>query len=248
MKRRLLVLACLLAPCAGMADAVAYRSRVDIAVANNDKTAFHHVHDWSSKKLDALFDDIANHDKFFSAANDFSYVEAKDGQGKLLFRSPSPALTKLWISPDGQFFVGLSGIRRYNPYQLVVWQRDGKVLHREHIASEVARLTSEQRSEFSTRFPEAQAFLSKRYFNHGNAAYLDFSLQGMSKKIGMPALEYLRKLSVPHPYSGDFAESVTNSVVWFDDSDPALRMERTALGWMLYLRSPGGRQMAIQVS
>ncbi|MEO5672104.1 MAG: hypothetical protein ABIR26_15545, partial [Ramlibacter sp.] len=99
MKRRPLLLACLLVPCGAMADAVAYRSRVDIS-ATNDKTSFRHVHDWSSKKLDALFDDIANHDKFFSAANDFSWVEARDKGEQVIFRSPSPALTKLWISPD----------------------------------------------------------------------------------------------------------------------------------------------------
>ena len=246
MKRRPLILASLLAPCGAIADSVAYRGRVDIT-ESNDRIAFRHVHDWSSRKVDALFEDIANHDKFFTAANDFSWVEARDARGQVLFRSPSPAFTKLWISPDSQFFVGLSGIRRSNPYQLAVWRRDGQLVHRQHISSEVAKLSPEQRKDFALRFPEAQALLSNRYFSYENATYLDFSIQGMPKKIGMPASDYLRKLSVPHPYSGDFAESVTNSVIWFDDSNPAPRMEQTALGWSLYLRSPGGKQMEITV-
>lgn len=246
MKRRPLLLACVLAPSGALADSVAYRSKVDIS-ASDTKTAFRHVHDWSSKKVDPLFDDIANHDKFFSAANDFSWVEARDPAGQVFFRSPSPALTRLWVSPDSQLFVGLSGIRRSNPYQLVVWRRDGKLLHREHIASEVAKLSTEQRRDLAQKFPEAESFLTKRFFSYGSSNYVDFSIQGIQKKIGMPAWEYLRKLSVPHPYSGDFAESVTNAVIWFDESNPAPRLERSATGWTLHLRSPGGKQMQIPV-
>ncbi|MEO5670527.1 MAG: hypothetical protein ABIR26_07520, partial [Ramlibacter sp.] len=126
-------------------------------------------------------------------------------------------------------------------------RRDGRVLHREHVASEVAKLSTDQRRDFAQRYPDAEAFLSKRYFSYGSSNYLDFSIQGLERKIGTPAWDHLRKLSVPHPYSGDFAESVTNNVIWFDDASPAPRMERSATGWTLHLRSPGGRQMQIPV-
>jgi hypothetical protein len=134
------------------ADVYRYGGRHEIET-NNGTVSFRHVHDWSSEKLQPLFFDLTHHDRFFSSANDFSYVELRDSAGKVLFRSPSPALTKLWISPDSQLLVGFSDVMVYNPYQLMVWQRDGTLLHREHISAEVAKISSENRREFAQRFP-----------------------------------------------------------------------------------------------
>jgi hypothetical protein len=37
-----------------------------------------------------------------------------------------PALTLLWISPDSRYVVGLSNVKLWNPYQLVVFSRAGR--------------------------------------------------------------------------------------------------------------------------
>jgi hypothetical protein len=45
-----------------------------------------------------------------------------------LFRVPVPALTYIWISPDSKYVVGLSNIKLWNPYQIVVYSRSGERL------------------------------------------------------------------------------------------------------------------------
>ena len=62
-----------------------------------------------------------------------------------------------------------------NPYQLVVWRRDGTLVQSVHISDEVAKLTPEQRGDFAKRFPAAERFLSGRYFTYNDSTYLDYS-------------------------------------------------------------------------
>jgi hypothetical protein len=134
-----------------------------------------------------------------------------------------------------------------NPYQLVVWQHDGTVVHREHISAEVAELTPEHRREFAKRFPKAEQFLSGRYFIHGNSTYLDYSILGVPNHISKAAWDYLFPLRVPHPYSDDFGESVTNSVEWFDRERPNVSIARNGTEIVLSLRSPTGKHVTIPV-
>ena len=246
MKQWLLILLLLVCTRNARADRVGYGGLHEIAATNGNLTC-RHVHNWESKKLDSLFSDLTHHQRFFSAANDFSFVELRDGD-KVLFRSPSPALTHLWISPDSQFLVGLSRIKLYNPYQLVVWQRDGTLLHHEHISDEVAKLSPQQKRDFAKRFPKADKFLAGRYFTHDNKTYLDYSILGVPNAIGKGAWDYLYPLRVKHPYSDDFGESVTNIVEWFDREhpQPSIVGARAALG--LSLRSPSGKQMIIPLT
>ena len=225
------------------ADALAYGGRHEVSATTGSLT-FRHVHNWDSPKLRTLFSDLTHHERFFSGANDFSFVELRDDD-KILFRSRSPALTHLWISPDSQFLVGLSDIMLYNPYQLVVWQRDGTLIHREHISAEVAKVSAEQRREFARRFPKAEQFLAARYFAYGNGTYLDYSILGVPNEIGNAAWTYLYPFRVPHPYSDDFGESVTNSVEWFNPERPDLTIAHTGTELTLSLRSPRGKRMII---
>ena len=243
MKQLFLIL--LLAFCTGKAhaDAVAYGGRHEVRATRGSLT-FHHFHDWDSPKLRTLFSDLTHHERFLSPANDFSFVELRGGN-KVLFRAPSPALTHLWISPDSQFLVGLSDVMRSNPYQLVVWRRDGTLIHREHISAAVAKVSAEQRRDFARRFPTAEQFLAARYFTYGKGMYLDYSIVGVPNEIGDAAWNYLHPFRVAHPYSGDFAESVTNSVEWFNREHPDLTIARTGTGLTLSLRSPGGKRMII---
>lgn len=237
------VLQCL--PIALRADAVAYGGPHEI-IAKEGILTFSHFHNWDAPQVEQLFSDLIRHERFFSAANNFSFVELREGK-TVLFRSPSSALTKLWISSDGQYFVGLSSIMLRNPYQLVIWRRDGAVVHREHISSEVAKLSLEQRQEFAKRFPEAERFLSKRYFVYGDSTYLDYRILGVPNNIGSAAWTHLDRLRVPHPYADDFSESVTNIVEWFDRRNPDLKLLRKGHELSVSWRSPTGKRVTIIV-
>ena len=245
MKRWLFILLAVIAVGSAHGDYAAYGGSHKVTTTSGSLT-FRHVHNWDSPKLAPFFSNLRHHERFFSAANDFAFVELRDGS-KILFRSPSPALTHLWISPDGQFLVGLSDIMLRNPYQLVVWQRDGTLLHREHISGEVAKLSLQQRRDFAKRFPKAEQFLAGRYFTQGDATYLDYSILGMPNEIGDAAFNYLFPYRVRHPYSDDFAESVTNVVEWFDPKHPELSLAGNGAALILSLRSPTGKRMRIQL-
>ena len=227
------------------ADGDGYGGTHQAATATGTLT-FHHVHNWDSPKVDFLFRDLTHHERFFTAANDFAFVELRDG-GTVLFRSPSPALTDLWISPDAQFVIGLSHVMLSNPYQLVVWQRDGTLVHREHISAEVANLSPDQRRDFANRFPDAERFLSGRYFAHRGATYLDYSIPGIPNKIGDAACNYLVPFLVQHPYSDDFSSSVTNWVEWFDRKNPDVSIARSGTQLSVSLRSPNGKRLTIPI-
>ncbi|HYF37891.1 MAG TPA: hypothetical protein VD994_21490 [Prosthecobacter sp.] len=243
MNRLLTTLMFLTALQCALADGTGY-SGYHEASATRGSLTVRHSHDWSSKKVHSLFQDLSHHEKFLTAANDFASTELRDGS-TVLFKRPSPALTQVWISPDGQFVVGLSSVMLHNPYQLVIWKRDGTLLHREHIASEVAKLSSEQRREFARRFPKAEKFLAPRYFTVRGLLYLDYSILGVPNQIGTAAWEFLYPLRTPHPYSGDFSESVTNSVYWFHPKNPKIALLQKGTEFTLTLRSPTGKPMAI---
>lgn len=245
MKPSIFLLFLFIAACTARADRVGYGGSHEV-VATSGTLTFRHVHNWDSPKLDPLFSDLTHHERFFTADNDFSFVELRDGN-VVIFRAPSPALTHLWISPNAKVFVGLSRIMRLNPYQLVVWERDGTLLHREHISAEVARLSPDQRRDFAQRFPKAEQFLSGRYFTRGGVTYLDYSLLGVPNEIGDAAWHYLFPFRVPHPYSDDFAESVTNSVEWYDMEHPEPNLAREGDRLILSLRSPTGKRMSIPI-
>lgn len=245
MKRWLFIFLAVLAVSSAHGDYAAYGGRHEVTTTRGT-LRFRHVHNWDSPKLEPLFSNLTHHEHFFSTANDFAFVELRD-ESKILFRSPSPALTHLWISPDGQFFVGLSDIMIYNPYQLVIWQRDGTLLYREHISGEVAKFSPKQRRDFENRFPKAEQFLAERYFTCGGVTYLDYAIGGMPNEIGDAAFNYLFPFRVRHPYSDDFAESVTNFVEWFDPKHSELSLSRDGNAMTLFVRSPTGKRMRIQL-
>jgi hypothetical protein len=122
-----LVLLAIAAPAAAaLADAVGYAEVKDIRIQNDVLSVEHH-HDWSRATEPARYKMITtNHDPF-TAENTYSWLRVVDkASGKELFRAPVPALTLLWISPDSKYIVGLSSIKLWNPYQLVVFTRSGR--------------------------------------------------------------------------------------------------------------------------
>lgn len=110
------------------ADMVGYSKVSDIRIESDRLVAEHH-HDWSRATEPARFKMITTSKDPFTAENTYSYLRVVDkGTGKERFRAPVPALTLLWISPDSRFVVGLSSVKLWNPYQLVVFDASGRRL------------------------------------------------------------------------------------------------------------------------
>jgi hypothetical protein len=208
------------------ADGSSYGGRHEIAIDGNWNGSFRHVHNWNTEKNRKLYFDISNHDRFFTSDNDFSYVEFVDRRGNILFHAPSPAFTKLWSYKDS-YFIGMSNIKLYNPYQIVVWRGDGTILYKLHISSQVAKLTSKQEVEFKLKFPEAEKLLKSHYFTYSNITYCDCLHLGVPNQIGKEATDYLVKLLVTHPYIQS-SESTTNYVFW-TNGEPYVNEEKKVL-------------------
>jgi len=110
------------------ADMVGYNKVVDLWAEVGTLRAEHH-HDWSYVARDARWKMIFSTKNPFSADNDYSYLRLRDNRtGAELLRRPVPALTHIWISPNSKYIVGISNVKLWNPYQLVVFSRSGNLL------------------------------------------------------------------------------------------------------------------------
>jgi hypothetical protein len=113
------------ASAAAHADAIGYQGIVSLS-AETDSVRAEHYHDWSSKTRDARWKMISTTKDPFTADNNYSYLRLRNkATGAELFRRPVPALTYIWISPDSKYVVGISHVMLWNPYQLVVYNKNG---------------------------------------------------------------------------------------------------------------------------
>lgn len=232
------------------ADGAAYSGYHEIAVSNQ-AGSFRHVHDRNPKKpardLYGWSLNATEYSKFFSEENDFSFVEYIDVTGKVRFRSPSPAFSKLWMSYDGRYLVGLSNIKLYNPYQLVVWSGDGTILHRQAISSAVTPMSPEDRNIFESNFPKIAKKLLPRYFVHEGSIYLDIGGTWGSRgddEAGA-AWKYLTERSQQHPYGVD--ETASNYVFWYPECLEININKRQDQVPVLTIKKPDGISINIEL-
>lgn len=110
---------------ASRADRVLYEGVADLK-AETDLIRAEHHHDWGRDTEKARWKMFSGTRDPFTADNTYSYLRVTERKtGRVLFTRPVPALTYLWISPDSKYVVGLSDIQLWNPYQLVVFTRNG---------------------------------------------------------------------------------------------------------------------------
>src|SRR5262245_51899308 len=108
-----------------LADRSAYNFTRDIEARGNTLVVRHH-HDWSRVPRDSDGWRLR-----FSAGQPFgvsvetSRLEFLSPEGVLLARVPSPPLTYLTVSADGQYVIGLSTIKFLNSTQAVVFDKRG---------------------------------------------------------------------------------------------------------------------------
>jgi hypothetical protein len=115
-------------------------------------------------------------------------------------------------------------------------------VHSEHVSAGVAKLTSEEWMLFGEKFLDAKEFLKDRVFVQASNYFVDFESTGICRGA---YLELLPKV-VPHPYSADFRESMTNTVYWFKRDDPKPVLGRNGNGALvLSLLSPSGKVFSV---
>jgi hypothetical protein len=107
-------------------DRVAYSGTRDLRVIAGPTAAEHH-HNWGKRE---------------------AYVRIVDSEsGSEVLKRPSPPLTTLWLTADGQYLVGLSNIKVGNQVQLFIISRDGRFVHEEQICCADQRLQKSLCSE-----------------------------------------------------------------------------------------------------
>lgn len=215
------------------ADRVAYGQILDVTAETAELRAVHH-HDWSQATRGKRGKMFSGDQDPFRPENDYATLEVTDRKtGRRLFRASVPALTRLWISPDSRHVLGLSEIRLWNPYQLVLFDREGHLLFRRHIALEEAQLTPAEYEQLLARFPEAKSELERVTTREGDDIFVD--IRDSSRLHGAwDTLDRHRRLS---HYSPRFSESVTNYVFWLDPREPDPKLIES-----------GGRVAAIELS
>jgi hypothetical protein len=166
------------------------------------------------------------------------------GPGQRLFRASVPALTRLWISPDSRYVLGLSEIMVWNPYQLVLYDRDGHLLFRRHIAAEEAVFTPREYAQLLTRFPKGKPEIERLTTREGDRVFVDL---GDPHRLHGAWNTLYRHLHPSHD-SPRFSETVTNFVYWLDprDAHPKL-IESDGRVTAIELSDPEGVRFRIPV-
>ena len=203
------------------ADYAPYRGSRNIEDSIRDLTV-KHSHDW---KNPPAFDILNNPDSPFLQANETAFVELWDRQQrKLLWRKPTPALSDVWISPDGDYIVGLSTIKWNNPYQFVLFSRDGQLLKANHVSCLVAKFSKKELDTFWVSYPELKNHLQRHTSKVDGEFYVDFSFVDQDKYPKARRALYSRKTVNPI-YPGARA-SISNWIWWYDSEVKPLILER----------------------
>ncbi|HYF03441.1 MAG TPA: hypothetical protein VEC36_08695 [Patescibacteria group bacterium] len=232
------------------ADGIGYSEIKDISI-ESEHYIFKHHHDWFNFENER-FKMISNdHYAVFKKSNSYAYVEVTDKNGKLLFNKPSPALTRLFISPDEEYYVGLSRIKLDNPYNFVVWDKAGKLIAKVHFTSEEAKLTKQEFEDFKKKFPKQARFLKKweRIKEIDNVYYIDAYFMNSPNLLGRKAWYYLYEFHVRHHLSPNIEESTSNWVYYYDEKNPDVQFEYLDKNVLksISLNDPKGEQIVIPI-
>ena len=228
------------------ADGSAYALERRIHVQTSDTTCTH-WHDWSRKTRRERYAMMTGDQNPFGSDNNYAYVECVSKRSaKPAFKSPSPALTHLWISSDQRYVVGLSNIQASNPYQLVVFRMNGQLVYAMHVTSEEACFERDEFASFYREHPDIRTLLQERTTLRDGRFFVDFSLVGPSR-FGDEAWSVLAARICRSHLSPNIVESVSNWVRWFRESDPGIVLDRDVHGEAtgLTLIDPAGDPMKV---
>lgn len=207
-------------------DKRAYDNIITIKEENNIIKVIH-FHDWSMASLQKRYDMISGDQNPFSQKNDYSYIECIDKSSKVsLFKKPSSAFSKIEISKDSKYIICLSNIKIYNPYQLVIFNINGDLILKKHIAPVEAKLSVQEYCKFKETYPCQKKLLESlnRITLVGDSIYIDFHSMNMPIWLGK-AWAYLTKKDDDSHLSKNFYESVSNWIFWYKDPEPKIKLK-----------------------
>jgi hypothetical protein len=206
------------------ADSVSYSDSLKIQIETENLIVIH-FHDWSNNSREARYKMISTHQDPFTTENDYSYIECINKKtGQRLFKKPCPALTIIQVSPDEKYILGISNIKLWNPFQLVVFDLFGNLIKKRHIEREEAKLNAREITEFKIKFPNQYRILDSLEVIHEckKHFYIDYAQMGMHEKID-EAWKYLYDFLSPNHLSDCFGGSVTNWVDWYFKDTSGIR-------------------------
>jgi hypothetical protein len=225
------------------ADAVGYSRVIDLE-AKGDTFVVRHHHDWSGKTRDARDKMMATDRDPFTAANTYASLTWLGRSGGVVRTVPSPALNWLGVTADSRYVIGLSAIKLDNPYQLVVYDREGNLLLKRHIGATVACLTPEQFRLLGARLAPAADLLEERIWRADGRVYVDYDALSPREHAGLWSA--LQPHDCRSPFSAAITESVTNAVNWYDAKDPAPAvLVEGGVPTGVRLRDPEGRLFTV---
>jgi hypothetical protein len=208
------------------ADRASYYGEVNI-IEKSDQLIVKHFHELSDVTYEKWTMKIFEKQDPFIAENDIAYIACFDRKnGKLIFKKPSPALTKIYISDDSNYIIGLSNIMSLNLYHLVIFDKYGNLIDAKHIAMSEAHLSNAEYQTFTGKFPDAFKFLDNlgRITIHENEVFISYLSIGMRENIGFKAWQFLIDRDKPSHYSNNFHSSVTNWIFWYKEPDPKIEL------------------------
>lgn len=162
----------------------------------------------------------------------------KEGKIRIWARD-CPLLTQVWISDDSRYIVGLSSIKFFNPIQLVVYDREGNLLHAQSMFAQGARFTPEELQENPLGFLASSA----GRLEHEGFVYLN--ILGSSLRSEEPMQSDIEQRTVQNPLSSSFAETPNNYVYWFDQEDPQLSIREVEGKAFLTFADPLGQLITL---
>lgn len=232
------------------ADRYRYNDIVNLK-AENEKLIVRHYHNWSDSKYEKWYKMFPEEKRLSDMDINYAYIECCEKKtGSILFKKASPALTKIHVSNDSRYIIGISNIKVINPYQFVVYNRCGDIIYKKHIAASEAKLTFPEYQEFGQKYPSQTKFLEElhRITLYSNSFYIDFLSVGMPEILGK-AWDFLIKKEAPNYLSKNFGESVTNYVTWYKEEDPKIELRFNNTGQLIgvSLLDPKGERFEIPI-
>ena len=208
------------------ADYASYSDSLRLRIESKNYVIIH-FHDWSQNSKDKRYEMISTHQDLFTLENDYSYIECIDKKtDSVIFRKPCPALTRIEISENEKYIIGISKIKLWNPIHLVVFDNTGNLIKKRHFSPEEAKLSRSDCDTFKLKFPKQFAYLDSidRIYLVKDFVFIDYLSMGMPKKLG-DAWSYLYDFNVRNHLSENFSESVTNWIFWYDEKTQDISFE-----------------------
>jgi len=205
------------------AEPTSYSGKI-LITAESENFIAKHYHNWTSDTEEELYEMISTDQNPFNEKNNYAYIELIDKRtGKTIFKKPSTALTQIEISKNEKHIVGISNIMVWNPYQLVIYDTNGKLIKKRNFSSEEAKLTLTEYDKFAVNYhTECEKLTEFTYYQNDNV-YIDFLRTGMPTELG-DAWDYLMDFIVPNHLTSNIWETTTNYVQWFHEEDPKMEL------------------------